>query len=143
MTSEYTKDPTLEFFEKHNYFGLSSENIIVFEQYTLPTINFEGRVYLSEKHRLSRAPDGNGGLYRALVHPNHHILKVLTHPPTPTPTHPSTSACARARAHTQTNRHTHTHTHTYTHTHTHTHICAHTQRRYGVTCCSVTGYGAT
>ena len=76
MTSEHTKEPTLQFFKKHGYFGLSPANIIVFEQNTLPTLDFEGKVYLSDKHRISRAPDGNGGLYAALVDPRNDILKV-------------------------------------------------------------------
>ena len=77
MTSEHTKEPTEEFFEKHNYFGLSSKNIIIFEQNTMPTLNLEGQMLLSAKHRISRAPDGNGGLYKALVDPSHDILKVV------------------------------------------------------------------
>lgn len=76
MTSEHTKEPTQTFFEKHNFFGLNSENIIIFEQNTIPTLNFDGKMYLSEKHRISRAPDGNGGLYDALINPSHDILKV-------------------------------------------------------------------
>ena len=76
MTSEHTIDPTKQFFEKYDYFGLSPENIVFFEQNTLPTLDFEGRVYLSEKHRISRAPDGNGGLYAAMVNPALDILKV-------------------------------------------------------------------
>ena len=32
----------------------------------IPCYNFKGEILLDDKHSLSRAPDGNGGLYRAL-----------------------------------------------------------------------------
>ena len=46
----------------------------LFEQFTLPCLDFEGRVFLSKKHALSRAPDGNGGLYTALAASSNNVL---------------------------------------------------------------------
>ena len=48
MTSEHTKEPTIEFFEKHDYFGLDPSNVVVFEQNTLPCLEFDGKIILSE-----------------------------------------------------------------------------------------------
>lgn len=73
MTSEHTQDATLEFFKSHNYFGLDAANIVFFEQNTLPAMTMDGKVILETKSRLSRAPDGNGGLYKALE--DNHILE--------------------------------------------------------------------
>lgn len=67
MTSDSTKEPTVQFFERNNYFGLNRDNLVFFEQGTLPCFTFDGRIILDKPMRLARAPDGNGGLYRALA----------------------------------------------------------------------------
>ncbi|XP_055679262.1 UDP-N-acetylhexosamine pyrophosphorylase [Lutzomyia longipalpis] len=66
MTSEHTMEPTRKFFEKHDFFGLREEDIVMFEQGSLPCFDFDGRIILDERHCLAKAPDGNGGIYRAL-----------------------------------------------------------------------------
>lgn len=66
MTSEHTMEPTRNYFEQNNYFGLDANDVFMFEQGCLPCYGFDGKILLDEKHVISKAPDGNGGIYRAL-----------------------------------------------------------------------------
>lgn len=66
MTSEHTMEPTKAFFERNDYFGLNADDVVMFEQGSLPCFSFDGKILLDQKHVISKAPDGNGGIYRAL-----------------------------------------------------------------------------
>jgi len=48
--------------------------VVFFEQRMIPCFDFEGKIILETRSKVSRAPDGNGGLYWALKHE-----KILDH----------------------------------------------------------------
>ncbi|KAI4500424.1 hypothetical protein M0802_004386 [Mischocyttarus mexicanus] len=66
MTSEATHDSTLNYLKDNHYFGLKETNVKAFKQGMIPCFTLNGKIILDEKHKISRAPDGNGGLYKAL-----------------------------------------------------------------------------
>lgn len=66
MTSAPTYDETLNFLKSNKYFGLNEKDVVIFKQGLLPCFNFDGKILLSRKNELALAPDGNGGIYKAL-----------------------------------------------------------------------------
>lgn len=67
MTSGPTRAATEAFFAAHHHFGLRPEQVTFFEQGVLPTFDLEGRIIIEDASTISVAPDGNGGIYAALV----------------------------------------------------------------------------
>ena len=52
MTSEPTRRPTEEYFQKHDYFGLGKDDVVIFEQGVLPCISNEGKILLESKGKV-------------------------------------------------------------------------------------------
>ncbi|KAF9270661.1 nucleotide-diphospho-sugar transferase [Marasmius fiardii PR-910] len=81
MTSGPTRRDTENFFKTNKFFGLNSDNVIFFEQGTLPCLTMEGKVILESPSRVAVAPDGNGGVYaatRSSLSPNDKSHTVLS-----------------------------------------------------------------
>jgi UDP-N-acetylglucosamine/UDP-N-acetylgalactosamine diphosphorylase len=68
MTSPATHEETIEYLRTNENFGLSSDDVRIFCQGTMPAVDAEtGRLLLAEKHCLALSPDGHGGTLRALA----------------------------------------------------------------------------
>lgn len=55
MTSGPTRAPTEAFFQEHKYFGLSQDDVIIFEQGILPCISNEGKILLESKSKVHKS----------------------------------------------------------------------------------------
>lgn len=63
MTSEKNDKDTREFFEEKNYFGYNKDYVKFFKQEMAPACDFDGKICLERKDRISTSPNGNGGWF--------------------------------------------------------------------------------
>ena len=66
MTSKENNKATVDFLEKHNYFGYPKEAVTIFTQSELPLVDTEGKLLISKDMKIREASDGNGGTYSSL-----------------------------------------------------------------------------
>jgi len=67
MTSAATHQQTVGLLKDHDYYDIPEEDVVLFSQGMLPTFDFQGKMLMTDKGRLSLAPDGHGGSLKALV----------------------------------------------------------------------------
>lgn len=68
MTSPVTHDEQLAFLDEHNRFGLPEDDLFVFCQGTMPTVDAKtGKLLLAAKDELFLSPNGHGGTVAALA----------------------------------------------------------------------------
>lgn len=75
MTSDKNHRSTTFFLKEHDYFGYPEEYIHFFQQEMSAATDYEGRIYLEEKGKLSTSPNGNGGWFVSLK--NAGLLEVI------------------------------------------------------------------
>lgn len=66
MTSDKNNEATQKFLKEKNYFGYNSDYIYFFKQDMAAATDYEGKIYLEEKGKLSTSPNGNGGWFISL-----------------------------------------------------------------------------
>jgi UDP-N-acetylglucosamine/UDP-N-acetylgalactosamine diphosphorylase len=67
MTSEANDAETRAFFESNQFFGLSPENVLFFQQAMNPALDDDGKLVLEAKGRVFMSPNGHGGSYAAFA----------------------------------------------------------------------------
>ncbi len=66
MTSDKNHEATIGFLKEHDYFGYPEESVTFFMQEMAPACDYQGKVYLEEKWKISTSPNGNGGWYTSM-----------------------------------------------------------------------------
>ena len=67
MTSEKNNDATISFLKEHNFFGYPEDRITFFKQDMAPASDYNGKVYMEGKNRISTSPNGNAGWYSSML----------------------------------------------------------------------------
>ncbi len=66
MTSDKNNDATIGFLREKNFFGYDGAYVHFFKQEMAAATDYEGKIYLEEKGKLSTSPNGNGGWFISL-----------------------------------------------------------------------------
>lgn len=66
MTSDKNNAATISFLTEHDFFGYKKEYVHFFKQEMAVATDYDGKIYLEEKNRMSSSPNGNGGWFVSL-----------------------------------------------------------------------------
>ena len=70
QTSPATHQETIDFFKENDNFGLLSDDVLIFCQGTMPSVDFDsGKLLMADKAQIARSPDGHGGMLAAINSP--------------------------------------------------------------------------
>lgn len=66
MTSDKNHESTVRFLKEKGFFGYHQDYVHFFKQDMAAATDYEGKIYLEEKGKLSTSPNGNGGWFSSL-----------------------------------------------------------------------------
>ncbi len=66
MTSNANHEETAAYFKENNYFGMSHNDVFIFPQRMIPSLDMRGKLVLETKKSVFKNPDGHGGSLTAL-----------------------------------------------------------------------------
>ena len=67
MTSDKNHEATVGFLKEKAFFGYDEDYVHFFMQEMAPASDYNGKVYLEEKWKISTSPNGNGGWYSSMA----------------------------------------------------------------------------
>ena len=67
MTSDKNHNTTTDFFREKDYFGYNPDYVTFFMQDMAPATDYNGKVYMEEKYKMSTSPNGNGGWFLSMM----------------------------------------------------------------------------
>jgi UDP-N-acetylglucosamine/UDP-N-acetylgalactosamine diphosphorylase len=67
MTSDKNHDTTVSFFGEKDYFGYNKDYVTFFMQDMAPAADYQGKVYMEAKYKMSTSPNGNGGWFLSMM----------------------------------------------------------------------------
>lgn len=67
MTSDKNDAATQSFLKEKNYFGYEPSYVTFFIQEMAPATDYNGRIYMEEKGKMSASPNGNGGWFSSMA----------------------------------------------------------------------------
>ncbi len=67
ITSDKNHEVTKAFFEEKKYFGYNPDYVTFFMQDMAPASDYNGRVYMEEKYKMSTSPNGNAGWFLSMI----------------------------------------------------------------------------
>jgi len=76
MTSEKNHDATVKFLKEKDFFGYREDRIVFFRQNMAPACDYNGKLYMEAKDRISTSPNGNAGWYSSMCRAG--LDKILT-----------------------------------------------------------------
>ncbi|MCL2383493.1 MAG: UTP--glucose-1-phosphate uridylyltransferase [Oscillospiraceae bacterium] len=67
MTSRENNEKTVEFLQKHDFFGYPKDYVGIFEQEELPLLDMQGKLIMDENMLIKEASNGNGGVFSSMA----------------------------------------------------------------------------
>lgn len=67
MTSDKNHETTVAFFKEKEYFGYHADYVTFFMQDMAPASDYDGKVYMEAKHKISTSPNGSGGWFLSMM----------------------------------------------------------------------------